>query len=55
MVAFCCALSGEETRIYIADSTKLAGCHNARISLTCVFKGLAARGKTTMKWFFGWL
>jgi hypothetical protein len=47
------ALRGEETGIYFADSTSLACCHNRRISRHRVFHGLAARGKTTMGWFFG--
>ena len=47
------ALSGEETGIYFADSTQLAVCHNRRISRHKVFDGMAARGKTTMGWFFG--
>ncbi|MBW4456284.1 MAG: transposase [Nostoc indistinguendum CM1-VF10] len=28
-------------------------CHNRRISRHKVFKGLAARGKTSVDWFFG--
>lgn len=47
------ALRGEETGLYFADSSKLAVCHNRRISRHKVFDGLAARGKTTMGWFFG--
>lgn len=47
------SLRGEETGLYFADSSKLAVCHNRRISRHRVFKGLAARGKTTMGWFFG--
>lgn len=46
-------LSGEKTGIYIADSTSLPLCHNKRISRNKVFEGMAARGKTTMGWFFG--
>ena len=47
------SLSGEQTGVYFADSTKLAVCHNRRIHRHKVFDGLAARGKTSMGWFFG--
>jgi hypothetical protein len=47
------SLSGEETGVYFADSTKLAVCHNRRIHRHKVFDGLAARGKTSMGWFYG--
>lgn len=35
------------------DSTSLKVCHNRRISRHRVFKDLAARGKTSVDWFFG--
>ncbi len=47
------SLLGEKTGIYIADSTSLSVCHNRRINRHRVFKNLAARGKTTMGWFYG--
>jgi hypothetical protein len=47
------SVSGEETGVYFADSTKLAVCHNRRIYRHKVFAGLAARGKTSMGWFYG--
>ena len=47
------SLSGEETGIYFGDSSELAVCHNRRINRHQVFDGLAARGKTSMGWFFG--
>ncbi len=46
-------LSGQETGVYIADSTRPAVCANPRISRNRTFKGLAARGHSTMGWFFG--
>lgn len=44
---------GDCTGIAFVDSSPLAVCHNRRISRHRVFKGLAARGKTTMGWFYG--
>ena len=37
----------------LVDSTPLKVCHNRRISRHRVFRGMAARGKTSMGWFFG--
>ena len=34
-------------------ATKLAVCHNRRIGSHRVFENLAARGKTSVDWFFG--
>ena len=44
---------GQKTDIYYIDSTSLPVCHNRRIAKHRVFAGLAARGKTSMGWFFG--
>lgn len=44
---------GSCTGIAFVDSTPLVVCHNRRIARHRVFKGLAARGKTTMDWFYG--
>jgi len=46
-------LSGEQTGVYFVDSIKLAVCHNRRIHRHKVFDGLAARGQTSMGWFYG--
>jgi len=42
------SLSGKQTGIYFADSTKFAVCHNCGIRRHKVFEDLAARGKTSM-------
>lgn len=39
--------------IAFIDATALPVCHNRRIGRHKVFDGLAARGKTSMGWFFG--
>lgn len=44
---------GQCTGISFVDSTPIKVCHNRRIPRHKVFSGLAARGKTTMGWFFG--
>ena len=44
---------GRCTRIAFVDSTPLAVCHNRRINRHKVFKDLAARGKNTIGWFYG--
>jgi hypothetical protein len=44
---------GECTGISFIDSTSLKVCHNKRIPSNKVFQGLAARGKTSVDWFFG--
>jgi hypothetical protein len=41
------------TGVAFVDSTPLAVCHNRRINRHKVFAGLAARGKTSMGWFYG--
>ena len=44
---------GPVTGISFIDATSLSVCHNQRIERHRVFAGLAARGKTSMGWFFG--
>jgi len=44
---------GACTGISFVDSTPLKVCHNKRIERNKVFAGIAARGKTTMGWFYG--
>ena len=44
---------GPVTGIAFIDANALPVCHNRRIQRHQVFDGLAARGKTSMGWFFG--
>ena len=53
LVFFLASRMGRKTDIYHIDSTPLPVCHNRRIAKHKVFTGLAARGKTSMGWFFG--
>ena len=43
----------ERTGFYIADSKPLAVCDNHRIRSNKVFADIAARGKSSMGWFYG--
>ena len=56
LVPLCAYLShryGKPTGIAFIDATKLQVCHNIRIPRNKVFEGVAARGKSTMGWFYG--
>ena len=44
---------GDCTGISFVVSTSLYVCHNRRIHQHKVFKGIVARGKTSVDWFFG--
>ncbi len=44
---------GHCTGISFIDSTSIKVCHNRRIASHKVFKPLAARGKTSVDWVFG--
>ena len=44
---------GRCTSIAFVDATAIRVCHNKRIPRHRVFAGIAARGKTTMGWFYG--
>ena len=44
---------GACTGIGFVDATSLKVCHNRRIKQHKVFEGIAARGKTSVDWFFG--
>ena len=56
MMPLCCYLKtcfGADTGIGFVDATSLKVCHNRRIGSHQVFKGIAARGKTSVDWFYG--
>jgi hypothetical protein len=44
---------GQATGISFIDSTSVKVCHNKRIYHHKVFSGIAARGKTSTGWFYG--
>lgn len=52
LLKWLCARS-QRTGFYIIDSKPLPVCHNRRIEQNRVFAGLAARGKSSMGWFYG--
>jgi hypothetical protein len=56
-IGFACRLPRQphrrQTDIDDIDRTPLVVCHNRRIGRHKVFDGLAARGKTSTGWFFG--
>ena len=53
MVALLVSLLASPGTANYIDSTKLVVCHNRRIRRHKVFRGLAARGKSSMGWFYG--
>ena len=53
MVALLVSLLSLPSVANYINSTKLVVCHNRRIRRNKVFKGLAARGKSSMGWFYG--
>ena len=53
MAALFETLKGRCTGLSIVDATPLAVCDNLRIRRHRVFRGLAARGKSSTGWFFG--
>ena len=53
MCAYLRSCFGKCSGISFMDSTSLKVCHNRRIEQHKVFEDLAARGKTSLDWFFG--
>lgn len=46
-------LKGEPTGMEFIDSTSIKVCHSLRIPKHKVFQGTAARGKSSIGWFYG--
>ena len=53
LLAYLQRCKGRCTGISFVDATSIAVCHNKRIARNRVFDGWAARGKTSMGWFYG--
>lgn len=53
MCAYLRSCFGQCSGISFMDSTCIKVCHNRRIKQHKVFEDLAARGKTSVDWFFG--
>ncbi|MBD1821130.1 IS982 family transposase [Cyanobacteria bacterium FACHB-DQ100] len=53
MCAYLRSCFGSCSGISFMDSTSLSVCHNRRIERNQVFENVAARGKTSLDWFFG--
>lgn len=53
LCAYLKACYGDCTGIAFIDSTPLSVCHNRRIHSHKVFDGLAARGRNSVDWFYG--
>nr|WP_280139798.1 transposase [Nitrosomonas communis] len=56
LVSLCCFLTnrfGRCSGISFIDSTRISVCHNQRIWSHKVMAELAARGKTSVGWFYG--
>lgn len=53
MTMFMTSKSGRKSGVYYIDSTPLPVCHNLRIHRHKTFDGLAAKGKSSTGWFFG--
>ena len=53
LLAYLQQRQGNCTGLAFVDATAIKVCHNKRIPRHQVFAGIAARGKTTMGWFYG--